>query len=62
MMIDFAANIDLDHTADVQCHAWGSNMIEAFQNMAECMMNYMTDIELVAADPEETHEMRISGN
>jgi SHS2 domain-containing protein len=52
----------LDHTADVQCHAWGSNCVEAFENMAECMMNYMTDIQLVNADPEETHDIRISGS
>lgn len=36
-------------------------MIEAFQNMAECMMNYMTDIEEVESDPLETHEMTITG-
>lgn len=58
---DFCVFIDLDHTADVQCHAWGSNCVEAFENMAECMMNYMTDIQLVNADPEETHDIRISG-
>lgn len=26
----------LDHTADVQCHAWGKNLPEAFQNIALC--------------------------
>eukprot|EP01039_Chlorochromonas_danica_P006046 gene6046-6659_t len=52
----------LDHTADVQCHAWGKDMIEAFENMAECMLNYMTDINLIALDPEETQEMTVSGH
>jgi len=52
---------DLDHTADVQCHAWGANMKEAFQNMAPCMMNYMTDLTLVEVDPEETLTLTIEG-
>ena len=36
-------------------------MGEAFQNMAECMTNYMTDINLVDIDEEETHELKVSG-
>lgn len=52
----------MDHTADVQCHAWGATMVQAFQNMAECMLNYMTDIKLIHEDPEETITMTVSGN
>lgn len=51
----------MDHTADVQCHAWGVNMVDAFQNMGECLMNYMTDIQMVETDSLETHEMKIKG-
>ena len=52
---------DKDHTADVQLHVWGSNMKEAFQNMAPCMLNYMTDVTLIPIDPEETVVMNVTG-
>ena len=53
--------VDLDHTADVQCHAWGETIVAAFENMAECMINYMTDIHLIDIDPEETQHIVVSG-
>ena len=35
----------LDHTADVQCHAWGKDLPEAFQNIALCTCKVvMTEI------------------
>ncbi|XP_077280452.1 protein archease [Temnothorax americanus] len=37
----------LDHTADVQLHAWGDTMDEAFEQCAIAMFNYMTDLERV---------------
>eukprot|EP01032_Pedospumella_encystans_P014201 gene14201-16326_t len=52
----------LDHTADVQCHAWGATMKEAFQNMAPCMMNYMTDLTLVNIDPGEPTDITIEAH
>mmetsp|Transcript_1600 Transcript_1600/g.2549 ORF Transcript_1600/g.2549 Transcript_1600/m.2549 type:complete len:205 (+) Transcript_1600:18-632(+) len=44
----------LDHTADVQCHSWGSDMKEAFEHMATCMFNYMTDLATVDINDERT--------
>eukprot|EP01031_Cornospumella_fuschlensis_P027242 gene27242-32912_t len=52
----------LDHTADVQCHAWGSSMIEAFEHMGECMINYMTDVLLIDVDPDEDLQITVSGH
>jgi SHS2 domain-containing protein len=37
----------LDHTADVQLHAWGSTLKESFENVAMAMYAYMTDIDKV---------------
>jgi len=37
----------LDHPADVQIHAWGDTLQEAFEQCAMGMFGYMTDIETV---------------
>ncbi|XP_065214707.1 protein archease-like [Planococcus citri] len=37
----------LDHTADVQLHAWGDNLQEAFEQCANAMFGYITTIEYV---------------
>jgi SHS2 domain-containing protein len=52
----------LDHTADVQCHSWGPTLEAAFENMAPCMFNYMTDLALVKEDPDsEGVEIEVQG-
>ena len=54
----------LDHTADVQCHSWGPTLETAFENMAPCMFNYMTDLALVKEDEHEGsgEEMEVKGH
>ncbi|KAL2729622.1 protein archease-like, partial [Vespula squamosa] len=37
----------LDHTADVQLHAWGESLEEAFEQCAIAMYGYMTDLRRV---------------
>lgn len=43
----------LDHTADVQIHAWGENLREAFENAAIAMTAYITDINKVEIKTKE---------
>lgn len=57
----------LDHTADVQCHSWGATLEAAFENMAPCMFNYMTDLALVKEDEKDAdgasgEEMEVKGH
>ncbi|CAF0839808.1 unnamed protein product [Didymodactylos carnosus] len=37
----------LDNTADVQLHAWGDSIEEAFEQIGMAMFGYMTDIERI---------------
>lgn len=52
---------DLDHTADVQLHAWGENLQGAFEHICPCMFNYMTDLTKVDEIPEESRTVSVEG-
>ena len=50
----------LDHTADVQLHAWGVNLKEAFEQCAQAMFGYMTQLERVSST--HTREVEVQGH
>ncbi|XP_069478565.1 protein archease isoform X3 [Ambystoma mexicanum] len=50
----------LDHTADVQIHAWGDTMEEAFEQCAMGMFGYITDIDTV--EPIDTVDVESEGH
>lgn len=47
----------LDHTADVQIHAWGDDLKEAFENAAIAMTAYITDINKIEIQKKEIIEV-----
>lgn len=51
----------LDHTADVQLHAWGVNHPDAFAHAALAMFHYMSDLRAVRVDAGLTRAVTMRG-
>ncbi|WIA39794.1 hypothetical protein OEZ86_005848 [Tetradesmus obliquus] len=52
----------LDHTADVQLHAWGSSLAEAFEQAGLAMFNYMTPIDDLQVHQACSRDVSVSGH
>lgn len=52
----------LDHTADVQLHAWGPTLEAAFAAVGLAMFNYMTPIDAINMDESCTRVVEASGH
>nr|XP_033333393.1 protein archease-like isoform X1 [Megalopta genalis] len=50
----------LDHPADVQLHAWGSTLEEAYEQCGIAMFGYMTDLERV--EITKVHNIEAEGH
>ncbi|KAH0946361.1 hypothetical protein HN011_002805 [Eciton burchellii] len=50
----------LDHTADVQLHAWGDTLEEAFEQCGMAMFGYMTDLNRV--EITQVHQVEAEGH
>ncbi|KAH3713129.1 protein archease-like isoform X1 [Dreissena polymorpha] len=50
----------LDHTADVQIHAWGDSLKEAFEQAVQAMFNYMTT-DFSTVEMTDEHEVEAQG-
>lgn len=49
-----------DHPADVQLHAWGDSLQEAFEQVALAMYGYMTDLTTVVIS--QTEDIEVEGH
>ena len=59
----YAGNYEhLDHTADVQFHAWGQGMAKALEALGECLFDYVTEIVKIDEDANWSKAFDVEGD
>lgn len=52
----------LDHTADIQIHAWGKTIEKSFEQACVAMFGYMTDLTTVSIDETKKQSFEVEGH
>ncbi|EDQ91254.1 uncharacterized protein MONBRDRAFT_15006, partial [Monosiga brevicollis MX1] len=52
----------LDHTADIQVHAWGQTLKDSFEQTVVAMFGYMTELDAIEIDDSQTSEFSVEGH
>jgi len=52
----------LDHTADIQFHAWGPDLKTAFEKVVVCMYGYMAELDKITINEDSTFEVAVEGH
>lgn len=51
----------LDHTADVQFHAWGLDLAAALSSLGVCFFDYVTELKTIEVDQSCAQSFAVSG-
>ena len=54
--------VDLTHTADIQFHSWGNNLVESFEQSAYALYDYMTNRSMLPEQSTLSETIAVQGD